>query len=334
MKCCIYSRLFYENPYINYFLEHYLSIGFDKIFLLQGDNISYNLPEKFKDRVVIHKTKNERRQLREYDWLIKSSQMDWCLSIDTDEFLVLQDKYFNIKDFISSKISKFKNLNTFYFRWLNINKYDNLDCSNLHESLLNYKSFGCTYIKTMFRVKDLFSVHRDHLCRVKPKPEIYFEQKILKRQSNDHKLCDTSYTESCLVHLHTRSIQSLVIKALVTEFCDKKISQLSLFKNFIEQSFTFSPEKLLQSFIDSIGPKAEIPFRQANHQVIDIFSYNYNSCFNHIEHFNSKLTDLKLEEILIKDIFKNMQLDFNLFKDAENKLSHLINSKKIFLKVN
>ena len=150
MKCCIYSRLFYENPYINYFLEHYLSIGFDKIFLLQGDNISYNLPEKFKDRVVIHKTKNERRQLREYDWLIKSSQMDWCLSIDTDEFLVLQDKYFNIKDFISSKISKFKNLNTFYFRWLNINKYDNLDCPNLHESLLNYKSFGCTYIQTMY----------------------------------------------------------------------------------------------------------------------------------------------------------------------------------------
>jgi hypothetical protein len=328
MKFCVYSRFFYDAPYIDYFLDHYISIGFDKIFLLQGDNIPYTLPKKFKDKVFIHKTKNERRQLGQYDWLIKQSGMDWCLSVDTDEFLLLEDKYANIQDFVNSKTSKFKNLNIFYFRWLNINKYDNLDIPDLRSLLLNYKLFSAKPIKTMFRVKNLLSVHRDHLCQVKPKPEIYFEEEILKRQSNNHKLCNASYTESCLVHLHTRSIQSLVIKALVSKFCDKKISQLSLFKNFIEQSFTFSPEKLLQSFIGSIGPKAEIPFRQANHQIIDTFDYRL--CFNDINNLNSELVDLNLERILVKNIFKDLKLDFDRFDDIQNRLSDFILSEKFF----
>ena len=43
MKCCVYTRTFYESPYINFFIEHYLKLGFDKIFILKTDNLDIKI---------------------------------------------------------------------------------------------------------------------------------------------------------------------------------------------------------------------------------------------------------------------------------------------------
>ena len=31
MKCCVCARDFYESPYLDFFIEHYLKLGFNKI---------------------------------------------------------------------------------------------------------------------------------------------------------------------------------------------------------------------------------------------------------------------------------------------------------------
>ena len=39
MQCCVFTRFVYDVPYLDSFIEHYLNLGFDKIFILQKINI-------------------------------------------------------------------------------------------------------------------------------------------------------------------------------------------------------------------------------------------------------------------------------------------------------
>ena len=77
IKCCVYTRVFYEFPYLNFFLEHYISLGFQKIILLKADNIKLNI-EKYKDYVEIFEVENLENRLlpictnridKNYDWV-------------------------------------------------------------------------------------------------------------------------------------------------------------------------------------------------------------------------------------------------------------------------
>ena len=142
MKCCVYSRLFYDLPYINYFIDHYLNLGFDKIFLLHADNLTYDIPLKFKDKIFIKKVKNTGDDmLKEHGSLIKQSGMDWSLCVDCDEFLLLNKNFKGIKDFISKK-DKNNDLSLFNFRWGMVEKFDCFEVKNLNELLTSYNIFS------------------------------------------------------------------------------------------------------------------------------------------------------------------------------------------------
>ena len=53
--------------------------------------------------------------------------------------------------------------------------------------------------------------------------------------------------------MHTRSIPNLLIKAMETEFRDKRIKNLSMFRSWISSGS-------LAEFICSVGGKAELPY--------------------------------------------------------------------------
>ena len=59
MKFCVYTRTFYESPYINFFIEHYLKLGFEKIFILKTDDLDIKINDKFLDFTEIINVKNE-----------------------------------------------------------------------------------------------------------------------------------------------------------------------------------------------------------------------------------------------------------------------------------
>ena len=65
MKYCVYTRFFFEDNYIESFIEHYLNLGFDYIVILyvinyKDKNINkYKLSKKYKDKVLLYKVKNE-----------------------------------------------------------------------------------------------------------------------------------------------------------------------------------------------------------------------------------------------------------------------------------
>lgn len=150
MKCCVYTRAFLETPYLNFFIEHYYNLGFDKIIILKADDLEYNLPVEYINFVEIHQVINIGNDLLpKYDYLV--NDYDWIISIDVDEILLLNKQYKNIKDFIETKINNDSNTNMFYFRWGIIEKYDIDDNNNFFDVVNNYNIFNNYHIKSLFR---------------------------------------------------------------------------------------------------------------------------------------------------------------------------------------
>ena len=126
MKYCIYTRLYYESPYILFFIEHYIKLGFDKIIILKSDNIIFN--NTFENNVDIYNVNNDENKLLSiYTKFIKNTKYDWVLIVDIDEILFLNPKYNTINDYVQNKLIKNSDINTFYFRWAMLEKYDNFE---------------------------------------------------------------------------------------------------------------------------------------------------------------------------------------------------------------
>ena len=58
MKCCIFTRLYNESPYINFFLNYYLNLGFCKFIFLKADNIPYQIYKIYEPFVIIKEINN------------------------------------------------------------------------------------------------------------------------------------------------------------------------------------------------------------------------------------------------------------------------------------
>lgn len=95
-----------ENDYLIEFIDHYLNLGFDKIYIC--DNNSDNSIEiLLYDYIILEKVEifNCRNfnsfQVQFYSMFAHEGNYEWCAFFDADEFLEL-GVYTNIKDFLST----------------------------------------------------------------------------------------------------------------------------------------------------------------------------------------------------------------------------------------
>lgn len=313
IKCCIYTRDFLESPYLNFFIEHYIKLGFDKIFILKTDDYNYDL--KYKSQIEIHKVENLGNIiLQKYDYLIKNSGFDWVLSVDIDEILVLHKKYNNnIKSYIFEKINENNTINAFYFRWGMIEKYDH-EIMNFQNILNVYNVFQNRFVKSMIKIPLIKSHSEPHTIELNEKLNIYFENIILnKNHSCAHPITHHSYQESLLIHLHTRSVNNLIIKSLNTKLLNKNINSSGNFKNFIELIDNYNSHKdkssILQDFKTSIGLKARLPFHHTKSPIIqDSILNNYT-----IDKYDNPIIDIDTENKILKQILKMNNIDYNKY---------------------
>lgn len=124
MKICVCCIGRQENHYINEFINHYLSLGVDKIFIYDNN---YDGEEHFEDVIpsellndkvdIINYRNLSKCQLKSYqDCYDKHNQeYDWFLFIDCDEYLYMEG-FVNIKDFL--KQEKFKNYELIHINWM------------------------------------------------------------------------------------------------------------------------------------------------------------------------------------------------------------------------
>ena len=216
MKCCIYTRLYNENPYLPFFLEYYINLGFDKFILLKADDQYYNIDKKYNDYINLISIQNlpNEQELELNSFYLSDLNYDWVLGCDIDEFLILNKKYKTIKDFIKDKLKINKNINTFYFRWGQIYKLDNEVCK-FEDILYNYILFKSKNIKSMVKISTMIAMSHPHHFTLNEKTVIYFENKInLFTNIIQEEDIENSYKEVFLLHINIRSINNLFIKYL------------------------------------------------------------------------------------------------------------------------
>lgn len=324
MKYCVYTRCFFENAYLTYFIEHYINLGFDKIIILHSGGSKYNLSEKYVGFVDIYYLENKGDMLLPtYDYLLKNSEFDWVLTVDNDELLLLHKKYKNINDYVEEKLLINGNINSFYFRWGMIEKYDIENNNNFSYILQKYKIFSNPHIKTMFKKKDLISVNHPHFAALNHLT-IYFENNIIRNNQALFQTNENSYTEHILIHVHTRSLHNLVLKSINTAFGDKMIHLKNEFIEFINTlDNNLSHDTILNIFLKYIGLKARLPFCHSGGELINIFEYD-------ILKYNYDIIDSN-ENIDILNCLNNNHINLNNYLYFINSLSEKTINDKTFM---
>jgi hypothetical protein len=333
MKLCVYARMFYETPYINCFIEHYVKLGFDKIILIKVDNIDYKCPKQFNKYVEIHNRKNEGdNTLDKHKNLIRKSKCDWCFVVDIDELLLINKKYNNIKAFIREKQTKNKSINRFYFRWNVIEKMDNNFNNNLRFIVTNYNIYHARFVKCMFKINRMNKI-KAHTTSLTIRPLTYFEGNILhvNNASRFNKSKNTDkFNDISLLHIHTRSSNNLVMKSLVAKLINKNIYDKKSFIDMVNNIDTINkliPTKKLQMFKNVIGIKAQLPYCHSANKISKINIYNFR-VYSH----KYKVIDIKEQNILLRTLLQKINIT-KINYDKYIKIIDTINIKSnLFIK--
>lgn len=328
MKCCVYTRAFFEDEYLDYFIKHYLNLGFDKIIILKTDKEIFYLNDEYTNFVDIFYVDNHADQTLQLNQdLLKQSEYDWVLSVDLDEYLLLTSKYKTIKDYLQEKLNNNNLINCFYFRWAMIEKYDNCENNVFTDILKTYKIFQNNHIKSMFKISDLINISTSHYS-IMNNSIIHFENFIYKNPYSTHKIYDDSYEETIIIHIHTRSINDLIYKSFSTLFDEKKIISKEAFVQFINNyDGSIITNQLLNEFNNYIGEKAKLPFTHISNVInnkLAINNFNFDKYIFSIKTNNSnKMITTFLEK-------NNINKD-NYFFFINNLHEYMISNKTFIL---
>ena len=155
-----------ENNYIIEWIEHYLGLGFDKIFICDnneiGDNSLYETIKQYVDSGIIEIFDCKHLncfQVQFYSMFCIEGNHKWCGYFDADEFLEIPS-YFNIKHYLDTK----KDDICISFHWMvygsngKITKSDGLLCDRFKYPVSPISIFteNC-FIKSIVRGNGIFN---------------------------------------------------------------------------------------------------------------------------------------------------------------------------------
>ena len=109
MKVCVCALAKNEHRYINEWVSHYVSLGVDKIYIYDNDDLDKQsikdfIESKFYDYIVIKNIRGQNKPKLQQSiytgfYAKYGKTFDWCLFCDIDEFL---DGVSNIKEWLST----------------------------------------------------------------------------------------------------------------------------------------------------------------------------------------------------------------------------------------
>lgn len=266
-RYAIISRIHFESPYFVSFVEWYLELGFDRIIFIQNDMeplVEFNCSVSPGVSVEIYRD-NSRvipdKLMDKYVDYVRNSGHKWVFIVDLDEYLMLdRAKYIDIDSFVTSKEREHGSIDVFHFRWAMIDYlYPMCHNGSMREMLSSVKTFGCHLVKSMTKVKRIESALNSHVPTLfnstTTSPVVYIEGKILNKLDPRQVITANSYQEHVLVHHYTRSLSSMVNKAMSTGFADKRAQNHHLLVQFISGD---AKSQNLSQFINTIGKKASV----------------------------------------------------------------------------
>ena len=167
IKVCICTSGKKENRYIREFVEYYIKLGVDKIFLYDNnDENGEKFEDVIKDYIESHLVKilnwrgKIREQIKMFNHCYKNNfnKYEWLIFYDIDEYINLKN-YTNIKDFLKEK--KFEKCQKIYLNWVfhtdnNLYYYENKTLHERFPKIYERKSYNANHY---YPVKSILKGH-------------------------------------------------------------------------------------------------------------------------------------------------------------------------------
>ena len=140
-----------ENLYVNEFIEYYIRLGIDHIFIYDDNDpdtekIKEAINEKYQFNVTVYETKllnlNNQSETFSECYLKNNYKFDWFLMVDMDEFLYIVDD--TLKGYLTKKI--FNKCDFIKFHWVIPTDNDLI----YYDSRPLFERFKPPYIKSEF----------------------------------------------------------------------------------------------------------------------------------------------------------------------------------------
>ena len=254
MKVDLVVRFFFEHPYADHFIDHYLKAGFDHIYVLCQTNQPRMKIRNPKVSVVYHRY--EGNEVYTHLTTILHLNSDWVLFCDADEYLYLT-KYASIHHFLKHVPP---NVNQLFFQWAMVENFAYLkESQDLFDCLATHTLYSNNYVKSMVRTH---TVGRELTPHLSPTVEpCYLWNKYVK-PSHTYSLHEYgSMAYPFLLHFHTRSLQDCLIKSMVTSFGPKR-ANLNDLKQIISDKNV--------NELKNVAFKVQLPFTHAIEPPIDM----------------------------------------------------------------
>lgn len=288
----VVTRAKNEHGFLNNFIDHYLNLGFDFIYIFIENEQFYNIQNP-KISFIKHSYKGNDVISFIFNNFLKNSsiknKIDWVLHVDIDEFLFLQD---NIK--IHEYINKFyrENIGQFIFKWAMIENFRSIDSENDFQNIINQsKLYSNPHYKSMIKLKYLKHGNHPHYAEIIK--DTYLDNIKIKDKLKGFCEENNNYTNSILVHYHTRNLENVFVKSFVTNFRAKKISP-----DIIDQKYSTKE-------IKGKMKKLKLPFRHARGNVL-----NKNNIVKIIFNTNTKI-DNKIIHNMLEEVCKVYNVNYN-----------------------
>ena len=209
-----------ENLYVKEFVEYYIKLGIDHIFIYDDneqstEKISDVLGTKYKNEVTIYENIKDRinNQSEAFTNCYQNNlrKFDWFLMVDMDEYLYIVNN--KLKNYLSSQI--FNKCDFIKFHWVipndnNLVKYDSRPL---------YKRFRGPYMKSKIiksiirgNIQDLkYSIHSP-IFSPKKNTSCNNEGKIVfYKQMNSEKLEPINIKRAYIIHYKLNQLKNLLI---------------------------------------------------------------------------------------------------------------------------
>ena len=257
-----------ENNYIKEFVEYYYSIGIDKILLFDNN---YDGEENFNDviktyidsgfvKLIDYRNKSVC-QLESYNeaYTKYGDECDWICFFDADEFIMFDNKYKNIKDFLSDSI--FNEYDGIRLCWKNFDDNNLIKVENNdYNCLSRFKHIHShTHCKSLFKTKNKYVDFSN--IKISDAHGCYDEH--LRMCSSDGNVCNNTnfdigptsiYANAWLNHYRYKTIDEFIRFKLLRGYPDQKY-EYTIEKGFSIDTFFYcnskTPEKL--EYIKSLG---------------------------------------------------------------------------------
>ena len=328
MKCCVFTRFVYEIVYIDAFVEHYAKLGFDKIIILYHDLVVGEVPEEYEDIVSIHNVPNDGNQTPDLNKHLIPETIDWVLHVDSDEFLLLHNRYDTIHDYINEKIQIHPEINIFLFMWSWVHKFDEYEIT-LDEIFRNYKKkvgnrltqentknkTNEVWVKSMFKRSHLETLYI-HCPSMIYGYYLYCNELIILEESDKIKSLIYKkkqdeinfYKDAVLMHVATRSLKNAIFKSVnihKTQVKKKNMNNKELLLEYLEETNITQENEydIMSKLKDYVGYKVEWPLKclKMNDIVINIDDYLRGQKYKFIGSYKDKYYKLFDESIINRE---------------------------------